>query len=240
MTGGRGQGHIADAEELATSALVAVLSGSGAGRGLWRAWVYVYDAFGRASDPVPVYLAHWAGDGSLAPVEQLRGAARVGGSRDAGVEVVTEPDRMTALQREIRAQGDILWTRERDSGMRLAPVFDGVDDAGTPYFDPRRPLLTDLGERTRVLEYMRGAAVLLATSDTAGDVLNPECDAKVPMNVRTDGVWIWADASEYYLEQHWISPEEEFLTYIHSMNGQPAPLEPEVVDRALDSLIGRS
>jgi hypothetical protein len=44
----------------------------------------------------------------------------------------------------------------------------------------------------------------------------------VPTNFRTDGHWIWNDASAYYLERHGRSPDPSLVEHIRA-NGYVFP-----------------
>ncbi|GAA0726678.1 SUKH-3 domain-containing protein [Dactylosporangium roseum] len=59
----------------------------------------------------------------------------------------------------------------------------------------------------RTLRYLRSAPSVIRDEATKGpDVLDPRHSAVVPRGYRTDGVWIWPLALEYYLEHHGVAP----------------------------------
>jgi len=68
------------------------------------------------------------------------------------------------------------------------------------------------------------------------DVLNPAARGRVPVNFRTDGVWVWSDAAHYYVYKHGVSPDPGLLEHIRA-NG-PRPGKPDALDlfRALAAL----
>jgi hypothetical protein len=50
-------------------------------------------------------------------------------------------------------------------------------------------------EREQLLAYLRGGALVPATTATMGDIVNPAAGAVVPGTFRTDGEWIWTDTA---------------------------------------------
>jgi hypothetical protein len=41
----------------------------------------------------------------------------------------------------------------------------------------------------------------------------------VPLHLRTDGVWIWSDATAYYVREHLIGPPSVFHAYLQAVTG---------------------
>jgi hypothetical protein len=47
-------------------------------------------------------------------------------------------------------------------------------------------------------------------------VVDPARGSTVPLTVRTDGFWLWCEASAYYLERHGMAPDPGLLAHIRS------------------------
>jgi hypothetical protein len=103
---------------------------------------------------------------------------------------------------------------------KLARVFDFSDPVTGPGFLPDHPVISDQAERDRLLEYLRGGALALMTTQHMNDVLDADTPRVVPMNFYTDGEWIWTDTIEYYLSQHGLAPDPELATHIDVMWAQ--------------------
>jgi hypothetical protein len=115
---------------------------------------------------------------------------------------------------------------------RLARVFDGRDQQGRPVLGPDRPPLTDAEERQLVLRFLDGGVVLLAGGPLVADELDPEHPAVVPVGYATDGVWIWSGLLRYYVAEHRVRPEPEFLAHIRACGYRAAVPSPEQVEQA--------
>lgn len=129
------------------------------------------------------------------------------------------------------------WLMRRMSGLssdqgaprfRMARIFDGQDGSGRPVFN--RPDL-DVDERERLLEYLDSAPVVLSERGFDLDRLAQAPVAKVPVAFRSDGVWIWPAAVNYYLKEHRVAPEGELVAHIRSTGFSL----PEVPDQTLQA-----
>jgi hypothetical protein len=98
--------------------------------------------------------------------------------------------------------------------MRIARLFDGRDRAGEWTFAPDRQRITDPDERARIAGFLRGGKMILRVPGSDVDRIEPANGQLVPMSTRTDGVWIWGTALRYYVEEHGIAPEPDFLAHI--------------------------
>jgi hypothetical protein len=103
---------------------------------------------------------------------------------------------------------------------KVARVFDFSDPVSGPGFAPDHPVISDQAERDRLLEYLRGGALALMTTQHMNDVLDASAPRAVPMNFFTDGEWIWTDTIEYYLNRHGLAPDPELATHIDVMSAQ--------------------
>lgn len=118
----------------------------------------------------------------------------------------------------------------------MARVFDSVDPATGPRFAPDRPRLAGGGERERILAYLRAGTVVLATTGTMPDIVDPGRGATVPMSFRTDGTWIWTDTVTYYLAEHDVGPDPQLVAHIRAVDGPPPPADDATVVRARAAL----
>lgn len=99
-------------------------------------------------------------------------------------------------------------------GFKRAKVFDGTQD-GSP-FVVDRPAVPPGPERTAIIGYLRQGKPILRAAGLAEDLLDTSRGEKVPMVYLTDGEWIWDAAIRYYLEQHDLPPEPEFVEYMRA------------------------
>lgn len=99
--------------------------------------------------------------------------------------------------------------RSRDA-LRVARVYDGRDANGRPVADrvPVTPFFKD-----DVLAYLEAAPVVLAARSFEVDEFAPH-ERDVPLNFRTDGVWIWSGSVPHYLRKHGFAPETELVEHI--------------------------
>ena len=98
--------------------------------------------------------------------------------------------------------------------MKVARLFDGIDESGAPYFSAGRARIDDLDERARVRSFLRGGKLVLRTTGRLVDQLDQSRGKVVPLSFRTDGHWVWSDGVDYYVAEHGVAPEAEFLRYI--------------------------
>lgn len=117
-----------------------------------------------------------------------------------------------------------------DTVLRTPRVFDGLDDAGAPVLD-RAPL--EEAERDRVLNYLAAAPVVLAARGHDSDVLDPDRPPSVPLTFRTDGFWVWPGAVAYYLREHDVAPDPEFLTHLRARDYTVPEVDEPTRERAV-------
>ncbi|MFE3446705.1 hypothetical protein ACFXNW_27060 [Nocardia sp. NPDC059180] len=118
---------------------------------------------------------------------------------------------------------------------RIAQLFDGSDSSGFPDFSSRQ-IVEDDSERARIKQFLTGGTLILRTSGRGADVLAPEKKRAVPMSYATDGVWIWSRAAAYYLSNHGIAPEEDFLEHIRRCDYSAIVPDQDTVSSAIDRL----
>ncbi|KAF0848296.1 hypothetical protein [Nocardia caishijiensis] len=92
---------------------------------------------------------------------------------------------------------------------RVAPVFDGREESGRP--SHRRPLAKKLQQP--LLNYLESAPIIWSEPGFGEDEFAPG-EFDVPLNYRTDGAWIWADAVPHYFRKHGFPPARELKRHI--------------------------
>jgi hypothetical protein len=68
------------------------------------------------------------------------------------------------------------------------------------------------------------------------DVMDNRRHAVVPMNFRTDGHWVWADAVAYYLRTYGLAPDADLLEHIRARQYEVAVVDAVASHRALAAL----
>ncbi|MEU7768958.1 hypothetical protein AB0B25_28195 [Nocardia sp. NPDC049190] len=121
--------------------------------------------------------------------------------------------------------------------MRMAALFESVDSSGAPQIPLSRPIITDPRERRRILMFLAGGELVVTTGYTV-DQLDPVRGEVVPGSIVTDGEWIWSRACAYYLAEHGVAPEVEFLNYIRSRRYVPSTPDRKSLALAEQLLIG--
>lgn len=114
---------------------------------------------------------------------------------------------------------------ENSTGLRVVSVFDrlttGDEDRTSPRIAPDRERL-DEATAARVADYMDGCRHLLRTGARSPDLLDPDSDADVvPMSTRSDGVFVWSDASTFYVRHYRVSPGQEFVDHCAAADHRP-------------------
>jgi hypothetical protein len=193
-------------------------------RALWRAWRC--DA--RARQRVHV-LETDAG----APVADIAAAVQrdltspAQPSPQVEVYPVRQGDRrLPSYQRLARSYGALLWAREPAHAVHLAKTYAG---------EPETPALSG-AEVFRLLGYLRGGEPVLLTPIRARDVLDPAAPARVPMNHRTDGTWVWSEAVVYYLERYRMAPDPALLGHVRARGFRRPEVDGAALHRVLAAL----
>lgn len=195
--------------------------------GLWRAWRYPAN---ESPWPAPkrVYLVE---AGSEAPAEQLPAIAHliqdtlIGvGEQDPQVEVVVAGGDEPAYQVWVRGYGALLWASNPTAPLHVAKAFDLVDPRTGPAFDSDH-LRLDGDEQTTMVRYLEAGEPVLTTGIRLPDLVDPTRGEVVPINLRTDGRWIWAEATTYYLKQYGIAPDLDLLAYLRAHGSKPPAVD---------------
>lgn len=117
---------------------------------------------------------------------------------------------------------------------RLARVYEGRDANGRPVADRESVPPRLLGS---VLAYLESAPVVLAARSFDTDEFAPG-DRDVPLNFRTDGVWIWAGSVPHYLRKHGLPPEPGLVSHIVNRNFEVGTVDEAEQDSAVRIITG--
>lgn len=70
----------------------------------------------------------------------------------------------------------------------------------------------------KLSDYMDSGVLLLRTTMLQEDVLAVDDSPRVPSCIRTDGEFVWSDASSYYVRHHRVSPGQDFIAHVESLD----------------------
>ncbi len=130
---------------------------------------------------------------------------------------------------------ELIWARAPAEEIQMASVFAEVDAAGRPIGAEGDPLSEQ--DREAVLSYLLSAEVILRASEPGRDILDEESGAEVPLDLRSDGLWVWSDASAYYLAQHDVRPPQGLVGRALDA-GTATALDSVTYHRVLEALAG--
>jgi hypothetical protein len=202
--------------------------------GLWRAWRFPDD---QAPWPPPkrVFVIEVADGDQPALAARVAGGLAAAGETDPQVEVCRSGDELPAYTELAMLSGELLWAAESAARIEVTPVFDDLDAYAGPSFRPDHPVL-DEDEADKVAAYLFGGEPLLLTMSLLDDVVDSSQEAGVPMSYRTDGKWIWNEASAYYAEEHQLAPDPGLLEHVRASDYSPPPVTGVGRYRALHAL----
>ena len=89
----------------------------------------------------------------------------------------------------------------------------------------------------RVLRYLRGATVLVATSAEAVDALDPTEPRIGAMRVLTDGSWVWPSDIVHYVREHGFAVDEALLRRVRERDHRPPAVDQDEQNRIIDELL---
>ena len=197
---------------------------------LWRAWRIAPEWAASVIPPAPLYVLEANGPQAATTAAVMRALSAAGVTAPL-VEVYRSGDKLPAYSAAARDSGALLWADREAEPLRIARVFDEVDEAGGR-FAADHERLPDV-ELARVAAYLDGGSAVLATTARVADVVEPERGPVVPMTYRTDGRWLWPESVAYYLRAYGLAPQAELLAHIRSHGAlRPAP-DPADEHRAL-------
>jgi hypothetical protein len=124
--------------------------------------------------------------------------------------------------------------------LRVAAVFDGEVD-GVPFFTPDRVRVIDPDGRAALVRYLTGAPLVVRAPGLEADPLDPGRGPAVPVGYRSDGVWVWQEATAYYVAERWVAPEDDLLDHIERTGyTPPSTLAGGVMDAAADAVLDQN
>ena len=77
---------------------------------------------------------------------------------------------------------------------------------------------------------------MLLTTARLDDVWDTSAGSVVPMSFRTDGTWVWSDASTYYLQAHGLLPDPAMIEHIRAAGHVRPPVHDVALFRAMAKL----
>jgi hypothetical protein len=206
----------------------AIADGQAGVLGLWRSW-RVPAQESPWPPPKRVYLLEVSSRRiRQAMTDRMVRTLAGAGESDPLVEVWATGDAVSEYQILACSGGALLWAAAPRREIHLAPILDGPVQSYLPR-------LTDDIERQGVLEYLDSGVVLLTTDLLGEDLIEPR-GALVPTDIRTDGTWIWADATAYYLRHYRIAPDAGLLAHIRAARYRPAQPDGVALFRAMAML----
>jgi hypothetical protein len=119
-------------------------------------------------------------------------------------------------------------------GLKLAGFFrelrHGSPD-GPSIVEVRGKLAEPL--RPLVAGYLRGGGVLSTTGTFTDDYYDPARRRVAPLELRTDGVWVWSGDLPYYVETYGCAPPDALIDHIRAQAYRaPTPTHAELVTLA--------
>ena len=209
-------------------AAAVVVAGAQPGlHGLWRAWRLPDDDL-EWPPPKRVFLVEVAARGGRHLVaDRFARVLRAAGEVDPQVEVWAVDEDPPAYQMLARDGAALLWAARPPGQLRTA----GFDLAP----DPARTL-SDGQQRRGMLRFLAAGHLLLTTDALAEDTVRPERGAVVPVDVRTDGSWIWTDAIAYHLREYAIAPDPDLLAHAQAAGYHCPPVDTVTAFRAMVAL----
>ncbi|MDA3629324.1 hypothetical protein OU415_28110 [Saccharopolyspora sp. WRP15-2] len=177
-----------------------------------------------------VYLVQTEADPSTVTAAAHRALAGLVDS--PRVEVFAPDQPLPAYHEQALLAATLLWSETPKPQVRVARAFDGATAAG-PWFAPDRELVVDPAERRRLLDFLTAGEVVLTADVLMADVFTGA--TAVPADLRSDGTWVWSDATKYYLDRYQLAPDAELAGHAlaHAPRGRLCPLTRHHVRAAL-------
>lgn len=192
--------------------------------GVWRAWRYPLTGAAWPR-PTPVYLVEARDEESA-----MQLAMAFYGNQDLWpepgepiLEVYPTGVELPPLHRAVQFAGDLVFAASPPPAFTFADVFDGEPD---PDGRPQDVVRIDEDDADRLLRYLMSGTPMLVADAQGEDVLDPSRGQTVPLHLRTDGAWVWSDATAYYVREHLVAPPAAFHAYLRTV--------PDTADRVDD------
>jgi hypothetical protein len=220
--------------ETADQAAVEAVAAEPSARGLWRAW-RIPSSGAPWPPPRRVFVVELRVLDDLTAAVRIQERLAAAGEVDPQVEIYQSGRLIPAYQQFARSSGELLWAAADDPGIQLAAVFDDFNSEMGPSFHRDHPGLAD-SEAEKVADYLYESESLLITPGLMDDVVDPSREGCVPISLRTDGMWIWSEASAYYAEEHRLQPHAGLLAHIRSNDYAVPSVDGVAVYRAIQVL----
>jgi hypothetical protein len=82
-------------------------------------------------------------------------------------------------------------------------------------------------DETRIVQYLNAGATLAATGSVVDDALDVTKKAVAPLEIVTDGIWVWPRDLAYYVEHYHIVLPSAFVEYMRTRSWNPPSLSRE-------------
>lgn len=87
-----------------------------------------------------------------------------------------------------------------------------------------------------IIQYLSAAATLVATGSVVGDVLDSTKKAVAPLEIATDGTWVWPRDLAYYMTNYHVVLPSESVEYMRKWFWDPPSLRHEDLVRIGEDL----
>jgi hypothetical protein len=77
------------------------------------------------------------------------------------------------------------------------------------------------------VQYLNAGATLAATGSVVDDALDVTKKAVAPLEIVTDGIWVWPRDLAYYVEHYHIVLPSAFVEYMRTRSWNPPSLSRE-------------
>lgn len=134
------------------------------------------------------------------------------------VEVFGPDHPLPAYHDQALLAGTLLWSATPARPVAVARAFDGAGADG-PWFAVDHELVVDPAARRRLSGFLAGGEVVLSVAARLADVLTGAPGA-VPASLRSDGAWVWSEATRYYLDRYQLAPDPDLAG--HALANRPA------------------
>ncbi|MGL5863926.1 MAG: hypothetical protein ACRCY9_22010, partial [Phycicoccus sp.] len=196
--------------------------------GVWRAWRRpVLEALWPPGRPIYLVETRSAAARDNVLVRTYGASGCVDGPETPMVEPYITGTPLPPYLSAILVTGTLLFAAEEAAPVRVAGVTDtGPDDDGSPpdaadegTTNDEPPMSTEDAEHA--IRYLTQADIVLRTDELAVDPLDTDRGEVLPLDLRTDGTWVWSDATAYFLIEHGVPPEPEFAAYLATCPPEP-------------------
>jgi len=86
-------------------------------------------------------------------------------------------------------------------------------------------------DEARIVGYLNGGATLAATGSMVNDYFDGTKQAIAPLEIATDGSWVWPRDLAYYVRQYHAVLPEEFVEHMRRDGWKPSKFTREEMER---------